>query len=76
MFCQHVFGYNDYKGGLIQMKDKKTEVMTIRIPKKTKEEIVAEAEKREWSPSKMAEKVLTSWAEEVTSKNEDILEDK
>ena len=50
------------------MNDKKTEVMTIRIPQKTKEVIVAEAEKREWSPSKMAEKVLTAWAEEMSSK--------
>ena len=44
------------------MNEKKTEVITIRIPSRTKETIVQEAEKREWSPSKMAEKILTKWA--------------
>ena len=60
-------GYNDYKGGVIRMKEKKTEVITIRIPQKTKEAIVTEAEKRDWSPSKMAEKILTAWAEETAN---------
>ncbi len=52
------------------MNDKKTAVMTIRIPQRTKEMIVAEAEKREWSPSKMAEKVLTTWAEKILETNQ------
>lgn len=46
------------------MMDKKTEVITIRITPSTKQAIVREADKREWSPSKMAEKILRSWAEE------------
>ena len=46
------------------MKDKKTEVMTIRLTQATKAAIVKEAEKREWAPSKMAEKILTTWAEQ------------
>ena len=69
MFCQSAFGYNDYKGGMTIMNDKKTEVMTIRIPQKTKDAIVSEAEKRDWSPSKMAEKVLSAWAEEISNKS-------
>ena len=54
----------------MRMKEKKTEVMTIRIPERTKKAIVSEAEKREWSPSKMAEKILTAWAEELSAKKE------
>ena len=47
----------------MHMQEKKTEVMTIRVPPRTKERIEREAEKREWSPSKMAEKILTTWAD-------------
>ncbi len=46
------------------MKEKKTEVITIRVPPKTKAAIEREAEKREWTPSKMAEKILSTWAEQ------------
>ena len=46
------------------MKEKKTEVITIRIPPKTRIAIEHEADRREWTPSKMAEKILTSWAED------------
>ena len=48
---------------MISMGDKKTEVMTIRVTSKTKQAIMQEAEKREWTASKMAEKILTTWAE-------------
>lgn len=48
------------------MKEKKTEVITVRIPPKTRTAIEKEAEKREWTPSKMAEKILTTWAEQQT----------
>ena len=44
------------------MKEKKTAVITVRIPPSTKEAIDAEAERREWTPSKVAEKILTEWA--------------
>lgn len=46
------------------MREKKTEVITIRLTSKTKATIEREAEKREWTPSKMAEKVLSTWAEQ------------
>ena len=45
------------------MREKKTEVLTIRVTAKTKQTILQEAKKREWTASKMAEKILTSWAE-------------
>ena len=45
------------------MSDKKTEVLTIRVTAKTKQAIMQEAKKREWTASKMAEKILTTWAE-------------
>ena len=51
------------KQGWCTMKEKKTAVITVRIPPKTKETIDREAEKREWTSSKMAEKILTAWAE-------------
>ena len=43
------------------MREKKTEVITVRITPNTRKAIEREAEKREWTPSKMAEKILTSW---------------
>ncbi|MBQ9045333.1 MAG: hypothetical protein IJ112_05245 [Oscillospiraceae bacterium] len=45
------------------MKEKKTEVITVRIPPRTKAAIEREAKKRDWSPSKMAEKILSAWAQ-------------
>ena len=45
---------------LMPVREKKTEVMTIRVTSKTKSAIEREAEKREWTPSKMAEKVLST----------------
>ena len=45
------------------MKEKKTAVITVRMPPTTKDIIEKEAEKREWTPSKMAEKILSTWAE-------------
>ena len=50
------------------MKEKKTEVITVRIPPKTKAALEQEAQRREWTVSKMAEKVLTQWAEEQEEK--------
>ena len=45
-------------------KAKKTAVMTIRMTAETKRVIDREAERREWTPSKMAEKILSAWAME------------
>ena len=45
------------------MKEKKTEVITGRIPPSTKAAIEDEAQKREWTTSKMVDKILTLWAE-------------
>ena len=52
------------------MKEKKTEVITVRIPPKTKEALEKEAAKREWTTSKMAEKVLSAWAEKQAAADE------
>lgn len=57
------------QGGL-HMKEKKTSVITVRIPPSTKEAIDAEAERREWTPSKMAEKILTEWAKRDESSDQ------
>lgn len=46
------------------MKEKKTEVMTIRVSSSTKQAIEEAATRREWSPSKMADKILTAWVEQ------------
>ncbi len=57
-------------------KAKKTAVMTIRMTAETKNAIDREAERREWTPSKMAEKILSAWAQEQekieTSADKDI----
>lgn len=45
------------------MQSKKTEVLTIRITPETMGVIQREADKREWSKSKMAEKIISTWAE-------------
>ncbi len=45
------------------MQSKKTEVLTIRITPETMAALQSEAEKREWSKSKMAEKIISNWAE-------------
>lgn len=50
------------------MKEKKTEVITVRIPPKTKAALEQEAQIREWTTSKMAEKILSQWAEAQGSK--------
>ncbi|MCR5575910.1 MAG: hypothetical protein K6F56_02755 [Oscillospiraceae bacterium] len=52
------------------MKEKKTEVITVRIPPKTKAALEKEAAEREWTTSKMAEKVLSAWAEQQTEQKE------
>ena len=49
------------------MKEKKTEVITVRVPPKTRAAIDREAQKREWTTSKMVEKILSSWAEKQES---------
>ena len=49
---------------MIRVKEKKTEVITVRIPPKTKAAIEREAQQREWTTSKMVEKILTLWAEQ------------
>ena len=51
------------------MKEKKTEVITVRIPPKTKAALEKEAQNKEWTTSKLVEKILSKWAEE---QNKDI----
>ena len=53
-------------------KEKKTKVMTIRMTDSTRQAIDREAERREWTPSKMAEKILTAWAEQQEAKEQTI----
>ena len=45
-------------------KEKKVAVMTIRMTPGTKQAIEREAERHDWTPSKMAEKILSAWAEQ------------
>lgn len=45
------------------MQSKKTKVLTIRVTPETMNAIQREADKREWSKSKMAEKIISTWAE-------------
>lgn len=52
------------------MREKKTEVITVRITAKTKAAIEAEAERHEWSTSKMAEKILSLWVDQNESKSD------
>ena len=46
------------------MKEKKVAVMTIRMTPGTKAAIEREAERRDWTPSKTAERILSAWAEQ------------
>ena len=49
------------------MKEKKTEVITIRTTSSTKKALERAAERREWTTSKMAEKILSTWAEQEST---------
>ena len=46
------------------VKEKKTEVLTVRITSTTKRTLAQAAERHEWTLSKMAEKILSTWAEQ------------
>lgn len=50
------------------MKEKKTEVITIRTTSRTRKALEKAAEEREWTTSKMAEKILSAWAEQEENK--------
>ncbi|MBQ9521531.1 MAG: hypothetical protein IJR72_03060 [Oscillospiraceae bacterium] len=56
----------------MSVKEKKTKVMTIRMTERTKEAIDREAERRDWTASKTAEKILTAWAEQQEHKEQNI----
>ncbi len=49
--------------------DKKTEVITIRTSRKTKTALEMEAKEKEWTISKLAEKILSEWAKEKLENN-------
>lgn len=53
-------------------REKKTKVMTIRMTERTKEAIDREAERRDWTASKTAEKILSAWAEQQEHKEQTI----
>lgn len=44
--------------------DKKTEVIAIRTTKKTKDTLEKIAAEHEWTVSKLAEKIISNWANE------------
>ena len=50
------------------MKEKKTEVITIRTTARIRKALEKAAEEREWTTSKMAEKILSTWAEQEETK--------
>lgn len=56
-------------------KAKKTAVMTIRMTTETKLAIDREAERRDWTPSKMAEKILSAWAREQSKRENEAVEE-
>ena len=65
VLCQGRRSYNlitTYTKDVAAMKEKKVAVMTIRMTEDTRQAIVREAERRDWTPSKTAEKILTAWA--------------
>lgn len=47
-------------------KEKRTAVMTIRITPSVKAKIDEEAELKEWTPSYVAERIISMWAERKT----------
>lgn len=47
------------------LADKKKEYLTVRLTENVKKLIEQEAQKREWTSSHMAEKILSSWAENL-----------
>ena len=51
------------------VREKKTEVITVRVTSETKRAIEQEAERREWSTSKMAEKILSTWAQQKSDRD-------
>ena len=52
------------------MKEKKAETLTVRLTPQTKRLLEAEAERREWTLSKLAEKILSAWVEQRTDGGE------
>ena len=55
-------------------KEKKVAVMTIRMTLGTKQAIEREAERHDWSPSKMAEKILSAWVVQQARQSEETIE--
>lgn len=46
------------------MSEKRTEQIAVRITAETKEILTKEAQKLDWSVSKLAEKILSTWTKE------------
>ena len=68
--CQAGNRYNlvtMFTKGVGRVKEKKTAVMTIRMTEATKQAIEQAAARHDWTPSKMAEKILTAWAHEQST---------
>lgn len=54
------------------MKDKKTEFITLRTTEYTKKKLEEEAQKRGWSLSQLAEKILSAYAEDKEKQSKQI----
>lgn len=54
------------------MKDKKTEIITLRTTEHTKKKLEEEAQKRGWSLSQLAEKILTTYTEDIENQSKQI----
>ena len=57
------------------MKEKKSAVLTIRLSETTKRKLEDEAEERGWSPSKLAEKILSEYIDEDEKREREIEEE-
>ena len=61
--CQEKTDYNGTKNtiGVINVAEKRTEQIAVRITADTKKILAEEAEKLDWAVSKLAERILSDW---------------
>lgn len=52
------------KGNELNMEEKRTQQIAVRITPETKRILQEEAQKLEWSTAKLAEKILSEWTKE------------
>jgi len=49
--------------------EKRTEQIAVRITPETKKRLITEAEKLDWTISKLAERILREWTENISEKD-------